>query len=157
MWANPNIIFNTNKILKGGLALYQKAPFFARYFFSKREEGLSYGQVFRKGVKAVIIDRFKVYKKVAKEMFPNALIIPDNSHLVARVNSALDKVRKNLQKEKREIGYGKFKVEPILSRAYGFRNEENFSAASHGREATERVLAAYGGRKLPLTFLSFIV
>uniref|UniRef100_A0A7C3UR54 Transposase IS204/IS1001/IS1096/IS1165 DDE domain-containing protein n=1 Tax=candidate division WOR-3 bacterium TaxID=2052148 RepID=A0A7C3UR54_UNCW3 len=54
----------------------------------------------RKGVKV----RFKVYKKVAKEIFPNTLIIPDKSHLVAEVNSALDKVQKrSRRREKREL------------------------------------------------------
>ena len=95
--------------------------------------------------------RFKVYKKVAKEIFPNALIIPDKSHLVAEVNSALDKVQKRLRRrEKRELVetvdeekriwfllmkseenlrrrerlWQVLKFEPILRRAYGFRNEE---------------------------------
>jgi transposase len=52
----------------------------------------------RKGVKV----RFKVYKKVAKEIFPNTLIIPDKPHLVAEVNSALDKVRKRLRRRGKE-------------------------------------------------------
>jgi len=56
----------------------------------------------REEVKAVIIDRFKPYKKVVKEMFRNALIIPDKFHLIAEVNSALDRVRKRIQKEKVE-------------------------------------------------------
>jgi len=73
----------------------------------------------------VIIDRFKVYKKVVKKMFPNALIILDKFHLIAEVNSALDKVRKRLQKEKMGKRYGGvLRFESKLRQAY--RLKERF-------------------------------
>lgn len=71
------------------------------------KEALSkYPEEERKKVKGVIIDRWKPFKKVAKELFPNALIIPNKFHLVSEVNRALDLVRKRVQKEgkRKELG-----------------------------------------------------
>lgn len=56
-----------------------------------------YPEEARKEVKAVIIDRWKAFKKVVEEVFPNADIVANRFHLVQDVNRALDKVRKRLQ------------------------------------------------------------
>lgn len=44
-------------------------------------------------VKEVSVDRWGGFKKVIKEVFPNALIVIDRFHVMKLVNQALNKLR----------------------------------------------------------------
>ncbi|SET22291.1 Transposase [Anaerobranca gottschalkii DSM 13577] len=53
----------------------------------------------RESVKYVVIDMWKPYKEVVKKVFSQATIVIDRFHYVRNCIWAIDKVRKNVQKD----------------------------------------------------------
>ena len=62
----------------------------------------------RKKVKYVVMDMYKPYIKLIKDMFPNALIIIDMFHIVQLISKSLNKTRIKIMK-KDKINYRKYK------------------------------------------------
>ena len=69
---------------------------------------LQYPQYERKKVKVITMDLYKPYYKLAKKLFPNAIIVPDRFHIVIQIRNILDQYRISLCK-KSNPNYNKFK------------------------------------------------
>ena len=69
---------------------------------------LQYPHYERKKVKVVTMDLYKPYYKLVKNLFPNAIIVPDRFHIVIQFRNALDQYRISLCK-KSNPNYNKLK------------------------------------------------
>lgn len=58
---------------------------------------MSWSEKQRAKVKCFSMDMWGPYKSVAKEVFPDVKIVVDKFHLVAKMNEALDEIRKKVQ------------------------------------------------------------
>ena len=63
----------------------------------------------RKKVKFVVMDMYKPYVSLVKELFPNAKIIFDKFHVINNLSKALDKTRIALMKKADDKAYRKLK------------------------------------------------
>ncbi|MHC9533298.1 transposase [Dellaglioa sp. L3N] len=63
-----------------------------RYFYR-------YSAAARKNVKIIVTDMNYTYPKLAKEVFPNALVVIDKFHIINSVNRGFTKTRIRLMKE----------------------------------------------------------
>lgn len=69
---------------------------------------LQYPHYERKKVKVITMDLYKPYYKLAKTLFPNAIIVPDRFHIIIQIRNILDKYRISLCK-KSNPNYNKLK------------------------------------------------
>ena len=90
----------------------RKKEYLIKYFMSWTKEQ-------RAKVKIFSMDMWSPYKSVAKTVFPNAKIVVDKFHLVAKMNKALDEIRKKVQNEVGDISRKKFYMSRKLLKKRG--------------------------------------